>query len=147
MNGFTIRKQHESSTMSELSDKDLKQFEQRFVARRDELRRIIHDELLATQREEFVELAGQVHDSGDESIAELLIGIDLAGRQRELEEMQDVEAALERIAAGSFGECMDCGDDINRSRLDAYPTAKRCLRCQTRYETAQRGGRDATPSL
>lgn len=133
--------------MSELSDKDLKYFEQRFVARRDELRRIIHDELLATQREEFVELAGQVHDSGDESIAELLIGIDLAGRQRELEEMQDVEAALERIAAGSFGECMDCGDDINRSRLDAYPTAKRCLRCQTHYETMQRAGRDATPSL
>lgn len=133
--------------MSELSDKDLKHFEQRFLARRDELRRIIHDELLATQREEFVELAGQVHDSGDESIAELLIGIDLASRQRELEEMQDVEAALERITAGSFGECMDCGDDINRSRLDAYPTAKRCLRCQTHYETTQRAGRDATPSL
>jgi len=133
--------------MSELSDKDLKQFEERFLSRRDELRRIIHDELLATQREEFVELAGQVHDSGDESIAELLIGIDLAGRQRELDEMQDVEAALERIAAATFGVCMDCGEDIGRSRLDAYPTAKRCLRCQNRYETVKRGGRDATPSL
>lgn len=133
--------------MSELSDKDLKQFEQRFLARRDALRRIIHDELLATQREEFVELAGQVHDSGDESIAELLMGIDLAGRQRELEEMQDIEAALERIAAGTFGECTDCAEGIGRSRLDAYPTAKRCLRCQNQYETRRRGGRDATPSL
>ncbi len=133
--------------MTDLTDRDISQFEQRLLRRREELRDLIHDTLLETQREEYVELAGRVHDSGDESIAEMLLGIDLSTRGRELQEMQDVEAALERIKARTFGICADCGDVIDRERLEAYPTAKRCLRCQTKLENIRRGGKDATPSL
>ena len=47
---------------------------------------------------------------------------------------------------GAYGKCVDCGDAITYERLDAYPTAKRCITCQSRHEN-RRGGRDATPSL
>ena len=87
-----------------------------------------------------------VHDAGDESFAELVRGIKLTNRARELEEIQDVEAALERITNGAYGACVECHDDIAHERLDAYPTAKRCITCQSRREN-RRGGRDATPSL
>jgi RNA polymerase-binding protein DksA len=87
-----------------------------------------------------------VHDAGDESFAELLRGINLTTRARELDEIRDVESALERIKNGIYGTCTDCNDSIALDRLNAYPTAKRCINCQSRHEN-RRGGRDATPSL
>lgn len=128
-------------------DKDTRLFEQRLMRRREDLRRYIHDALIASRREEYIELAGSVHDAGDESVAELLAGMRLSTVNREVTELLDIEAALRRIAAGVYGKCTDCGNAIGRDRLDAYPTAKRCLRCQTAHETRKRGGRDATPSL
>ena len=132
--------------MPELSEKQLQQFEQRLRNRREELREIIHRELANSKQEDFTELAGMVHDAGDESFAELLRGINIATRTRELEEIRDVEASLERIKNGIYGTCVECNDKIALDRLDAYPTAKRCINCQSRHEN-RRGGRDATPSL
>ncbi len=43
----------------------------------------------------------------------------------------DIEAALERMDAGTYGQCTDCGVTIPPARLNAYPTAKRCIDCQT----------------
>lgn len=133
--------------MPDLTEKDIRSLEQRLLGRREALRGIIHDALVETRREEYIGLAGQVHDSGDESIADMLLGIDLSQRGRELTEMQDVEAALERIQGDVYGICTDCGDPIDRARIEAYPTAKRCIRCQTRHEAERRGGKDYTPSL
>ena len=132
--------------MLELSEKQLQQFEQRLRNRREELREIIHQELANSKQEDFTELAGMVHDAGDESFAELLRGINIATRTRELEEIRDVEASLDRIKNGIYGTCIECNDKIALDRLDAYPTAKRCINCQSRNEN-RRGGRDATPSL
>ena len=102
--------------------------------------------LANSMQEDYTELAGMVHDAGDESFAELLRGINLTTRARELDEIRDVEAALERIKNGIYGTCADCNDSIALDRLNAYPTAKRCINCQSRHEN-RRGGRDATPSL
>lgn len=133
--------------MAELKPGEVEPFETRLRARREALRAILHTELLATRREEYQDLAGQVHDIGDESVAEMLMGVDLKGRQREFEEMQDVEDALERIKDGSFGICVDCGRSIEMERLGANPTARRCIFDQERYEQRQNGGKDGTPSL
>ena len=132
--------------MPGLSEKHLQHFLERLKKRRETLRDIIHTELANSQQEDFTELAGMVHDAGDESFAELLRGINLTTRARELEELRDVEAALERITNGTYSACVECGEDITYERLDAYPTAKRCITCQSRREN-RRGGRDATPSL
>lgn len=133
--------------MVNLTEQDARRFQRLLVKRREELRWLIHDALIESRHTDYIELAGAVHDSGEEAIANLLSEMDLGQLGREVEEVGDVEAALERIRDGSFGKCSDCGDAINRARLAAYPTAKRCIACQTRRETAKRGGRDATPSL
>jgi len=44
------------------------------------------------------------------------------------------EAALRRIAEGSYGTCRDCGDAIPQARLFAIPVALRCSACQRAYE-------------
>jgi len=130
-----------------LQTQDLERLKRRLAKRSEELRWLIHDALVASKREDYIELAGSVHDAGEEAVAELLADMRLSALDREVKELKDIEAALARIAARTYGTCTDCGAGIDRERLDAYPTAKRCLACQTKYETGTRSGRDATPSL
>ena len=133
--------------MATLSKQDIQGFEQQLRERRDTLRGGIADALVQSQREDFTELAGRVHDAGEESVAELIMSTNYAVLDREVRELREVEAALARVRAGRYGKCAECGADIARERLLANPTARRCIRCQARREQAGRGGRDATPSL
>ncbi len=52
-----------------------------------------------------------------------------AGQARRDAERRRLAAALERIAAGDYGFCDDCGDPIAPRRLDLDPTATRCIAC------------------
>lgn len=53
--------------------------------------------------------------------------------------LSECNAALARIAAGSYGLCERCSAQIPTARLDAFPYARHCVRCA---ETAERvGGR------
>ena len=56
---------------------------------------------------------------------------EFAMNEHETAELGDIEAALKRIDAGTYGQCTDCGVTIPPARLNAYPTAKRCIDCQT----------------
>jgi DnaK suppressor protein len=56
---------------------------------------------------------------------------EFAINEHETAELGDIEAALERLYAGTYGQCTDCGVTIPPARLNAYPTAKRCIDCQT----------------
>ncbi|MEP1471831.1 MAG: TraR/DksA C4-type zinc finger protein [Halieaceae bacterium] len=40
-----------------------------------------------------------------------------------------IQAALGRIADGSYGSCKECGEDIGQGRLEAMPEATRCVGC------------------
>ena len=40
-----------------------------------------------------------------------------------------IQAALERIASGTYGACENCGISIDQARLQAIPEATRCLGC------------------
>ncbi len=43
--------------------------------------------------------------------------------------IRDIQAALNRIEDGSYGQCEACGEDIGRARLEAVPEATRCVKC------------------
>lgn len=45
-----------------------------------------------------------------------------------------IDAALKRLEAGVYGECMDCGVTIALERLQATPQALRCVSCQEIFE-------------
>ena len=80
------------------------------------------------------EVVVRVRDAGDESLADLIVDLDLADTDRDLEELRDVEAALARLDKGNYGACVKCGAPIPVARLKVYPTAKRCQPCQRIYE-------------
>jgi RNA polymerase-binding transcription factor len=43
--------------------------------------------------------------------------------------LADVDAALARVAAGTYGRCADCGRPIAADRLAARPQARTCIDC------------------
>lgn len=45
------------------------------------------------------------------------------------QELQQVNAALKKIADGNFGECEKCTEVIAQARLEAIPYAKYCINC------------------
>lgn len=86
-----------------------------------------------------------VPDSGDASTTDLLADVDHAAEERDVEELRDIDTAMQRMDTGSYGTCIDCEDDIPFERLVAFPTATRCILCAERREKTYAGG--ATPSL
>jgi RNA polymerase-binding transcription factor DksA len=119
--------------------KQLGELRSMLAERHQVLREQIRQELLSSDEEHYIDLAGQVHDLEEESVADLLIDLGLAVIDMHINEIRDVEAALRRIDVGAFGVCIDCDDDIEFARLRAFPTAKRCLSCQENYERNHAG--------
>jgi DnaK suppressor protein len=60
---------------------------------------------------------------------------DLALRQNLERLLEQVEGALERFEAGTYGLCEQCGKEIDPARLKALPYATLCLSCQQRRES------------
>ena len=52
----------------------------------------------------------------------------------EEETLEQIEAALARIEAGSYGRCEKCGEEIPAVRLEAIPYATFCVHCASRQE-------------
>ena len=65
--------------------------------------------------------------------------------QRHASELEEIDAALGRIAEGTYGECEECGGDIGAARLEVQPTARFCIECQEGLE--QRPGAPGRPTM
>ena len=99
----------------------------------------IRADVAKAREESFGELAGAAPDSGDESVADLLQDLDQFDVSRDLAELRELEAARERLAAGRYGVCLECGGDIEYARLRVNPGAARCIACQAVYEKTHAG--------
>lgn len=109
-------------------------FRTRLLDRRDVLRGEITSALSSSERDEYTTLADQINDSGDASLADLLADVHYSDVQRDVDEVRDIEAALQRMDEGTYGVCVDCGRRIDPKRLEAQPTAVRCIEDQAKYE-------------
>ena len=56
----------------------------------------------------------------------------LSNTDREV--LQTVDEALMRLERGEFGTCAECGQELNRKRLEAVPWASHCVTCQEKIE-------------
>src|SRR5262245_16622824 len=56
---------------------------------------------------------------------EVLESLDHAGR----EELRQLQAAIARIDAGTYGRCTQCGEEISPQRLAALPYTMTCIAC------------------
>jgi len=98
------------------------------------LREEIRQELLASDNEQYIDLAGQVHDREEESVADLLVDVNLASINRHIHALQAVDAALLRMSTDEYGLCVYCRSPIGYERLKVNPAAPRCYECQVNFE-------------
>ncbi len=65
----------------------------------------------------------------------------ICGLSQEPRVCRQVFEALERLAAGKFGTCLQCAEPISASRLQALPWISLCLRCQGTADNTRRTGK------
>ena len=54
--------------------------------------------------------------------------------EREQLKLKAIDDALRKIEDGTYGECEECGEPINKKRLKILPFAKYCVKCQSEIE-------------
>ena len=64
--------------------------------------------------------------------------VGLATRELLMERVNRLSAALDRMSAGVYGTCADCGVAISVARLHAMPEVQTCVRCQDGIERVGR---------
>jgi RNA polymerase-binding transcription factor len=106
--------------------------------------------LLLEQREQLQgnakkTLSGDIHVDPDDfpdemDIASSEVNLQFAGRLREREQglLAKIDAALQKIERGEYGECAMCGEPIGIERLRARPVAELCIECKNEQEKLER---------
>ncbi len=54
--------------------------------------------------------------------------VDALGNEARAELMK-ITSAMQRLEAGDYGLCIECGLPINEGRLEVYPYAEECIDC------------------
>ncbi|MGZ3708751.1 MAG: TraR/DksA family transcriptional regulator, partial [Bdellovibrionota bacterium] len=96
-------------------------------------------------REDFSVCADDRYDEIDQATTDIEQSMRMRLRNREILYLKKVDEALNRIEEGTFGECEECGEDIELRRLEARPTATLCVGCkedQERKELLSAAGRE-----
>lgn len=118
----------------QLTRKQTEDFGNLIRKRREQLVTEMLEDVARARDESYESVAGEVADLGDEALADLLSDLDNAEVARDMRTVRELDAALARIADGSYGTCADCGGEVGLERLRAYPTAIRCIKCQEVHE-------------
>lgn len=130
--------------MEHLTKDQIEDLRQRMLARQRQLIDEVEERKDGANPGE-VDPGAVVGDAGDESVARMITDLSIQETGRDIEELRDIEAALARIADGSYGVCESCGGEIDSRRLEAQPMAARCITCQAQYEKTY--AHKSTPTL
>ena len=118
--------------MSNLSPDQKQQIADALASRRAALCAEIQSELQRSGHEHFADLAGEVADAGDSSVADMLVDHDIAIVRRQVEELTQVEAAQKRILGEGYGDCEECGAETSLDFAASHRRARPGLTARPR---------------
>jgi DnaK suppressor protein len=87
---------------------------------------------------DMVDGSEEMPDPNDRATRESEIGSELRMRDRDRKLISKIQQALQRIAAGTFGMCANCGEPIGAARLRARPVTDLCIDCKREAELRER---------
>lgn len=130
--------------MSDFTLANLQELEPLLQQRRQELQAQLDPQLhRSADPQELVLTTPDAAEEGT-AAADVLNDTDLAQLGLELAELADIDAALGRIKAGTYGTCTACEEPIPMARLRAMPSAHFCIACQEKSEQRQGFPHNAT---
>jgi RNA polymerase-binding transcription factor DksA len=98
----------------------------------------VEDPLSEPVTEAVSELSSADQHPADEGSETASREVDLSLREHIEAELAEIDAALARIEAGTYGICEACGQPIEAARLEVIPYARLCIRDQELYELEHR---------
>jgi DnaK suppressor protein len=113
-----------------MDKKKLKQYEAKLEEQRSALLGMV-ERTEDYGREADQEISQDPADKASSSYTKELL---FSQSTNERQTLRLIDEALERIADGGYGECANCGKDIQVKRLEAIPWARYCIRCQELQE-------------
>lgn len=113
-----------------MDKKRLEQFKKQLEQRQHDLRRVV----TRTQEDGRIADAEAAQDIADRAANSYTKEFLFAQSNNDRQLLSMVESALGRIREGSFGECINCGNEINPKRLEAVPWTRYCIQCQEKVE-------------
>jgi len=113
-----------------MEKKRIDQFKKRLETRQHELRRLVSRNV-QDGRAADEQAAQDIADKAANSYTKEFL-FHQSHNDRQL--LQLVEEALGRIREGSYGECTNCGNELNAKRLEAVPWTRYCINCQEKVE-------------
>ena len=113
-----------------MEKKRLEQFKKRLETRQHELRRLVSRNV-QDGRAADEQAAQDIADKAANSYTREFL-FHQSNNDRQL--LQLVEEALNRIREGAYGECVNCGNELNAKRLEAVPWTRYCINCQEKVE-------------
>ncbi|MBZ5522203.1 MAG: TraR/DksA family transcriptional regulator [Acidobacteriia bacterium] len=113
-----------------MDKKKLDSFKKRLEERQQALRRMV------SRTEEDGRIADQdpAQDIADRAASSYTKEFLFSQSNNDRQLLHMVESALHRIREGQFGECVNCGEEINAKRLEAVPWTRYCIACQEKVE-------------
>lgn len=115
-----------------MDPKTLTRFKKSLEARHRELRQGLEK----SRKEALSSHVDHGKDEADRATSSMASEIEQRQKARDRILLNKVAAALKRLHAGSFGECLNCGQEINRKRLEAIPWVSYCIACQELIDNA-----------
>ena len=82
--------------------------------------------------------AANYPDPADRATQEEEFSLELRTRDRERKLIKKIDSTIELIAADDYGYCDSCGIEIGIRRLEARPTANKCIDCKTLDEIKEK---------
>jgi DnaK suppressor protein len=121
---------------SPLKKKDIEMFTQLLS---EEKRKILHHlEEVSASSVQQLDTSAASGDAADIAALEMTqANLQKIGK-REAYLLKKIDLAIEKIAAGTYGECEMCGETIAIARLKARPVAQLCIDCKTAQEAEER---------
>ncbi|HAK87922.1 MAG TPA: hypothetical protein DHV16_07250 [Nitrospiraceae bacterium] len=108
------------------------------LQKREDIVREAKSEIKKFKSGENKQLVETVMDDGDLSVVDLSEDISLKQLSTHRETLIKIDAALRKLAEGTYGACEECGDDISEQRLNIMPFAIYCRDCQEKKELMEK---------
>ena len=118
---------------SPFTKKELEEFKQLLLEKKARLLKEVQEQQATAVNKP--DEPGDVVDMATELLDQEL---NLSLTTAEIETLNEINDALERIEKGSYGVCIDSGEPINKVRLKALPEAKRTLEAQEKFDKIQK---------
>lgn len=123
----------QKKTEEYMSPEMLKHFEEILLFWKRQLMEEVDSTVIHMQEE-----AANLPDPVDRAALEEGFNLELRTRDRERKLIRKIEKSLDEIKEGDYGYCEDCGIEIGIRRLEARPTAAKCIDCKTYQEIREK---------